>query len=39
MLLRSLAANWRVKEAVLEAGQDISRRNSGGKVRWAENVS
>jgi hypothetical protein len=39
MLLRSVAANSRVKEAVLETGQDISRRNSGGKVEWAQNVS
>jgi hypothetical protein len=39
MLLRSLVANWRVKKAVLAAGQDISRRNSGGKVGWAQNVS
>jgi hypothetical protein len=23
----------------LAAGQDISRRNSGGKVGWAQNVS
>jgi hypothetical protein len=36
MLLRGLVANWRAREAVLEAGQDISRRNSGGKVRRAD---
>jgi hypothetical protein len=32
LLLRSLVVNWCAPEAVLAAGQEISPRNSGGKV-------